>query len=136
MTSPFSLEAQGWLEAVVAQGGHNIIISNKMHLPLLGEIERFGLRHLILAAVGGNELDNHKPHPDHMHLAAQRAGVEVTEVDAMVGDSPADYQIAKGAGTFAYLLHSQHHDFTRIIENNPKALVVERPLLHKTLFSD
>jgi phosphoglycolate phosphatase-like HAD superfamily hydrolase len=101
---------------------------------LLKDIKRFGLEKLVSAAVGGDELANHKPHPDHMYLAAQRAGVAVSAADAMVGDSPADYEIAKAAGTYAYLLHRQVHDFAELIKNNPKASVVSRPLLHKTLF--
>ena len=127
-------EAQGWLEAAAVLGSRNIIVSNKTHLQLIKDIKRFKLEHLIAAAVGGTELTNHKPHPDHMHLAAQRAGVAVSASDAMVGDSPADYEIAKAAGTYAYLLHSQVYDFKEIIKNNPKASVVSRPLLHKTLF--
>lgn len=127
-------EARGWLEEVVARGSRNVIISNKRHEALLGDIKRFEVGHLISAAVGGNELANHKPHPDHMYLAAQRAGVAVSEADAMVGDSPSDYHIAKATGTFAYLLHSEVHDFTGFIKECPKLTVVSRPLLHKTLF--
>lgn len=132
---PIFPEARSWLEEVVAHGSRNVIISNKRHAALLGDIERFGLGHLISAAVGGDEAGpHHKPHPDHMYLAAQRAGVAVSEADAMVGDSPSDYHIAKATGTFAYLLHSEVHDFTGFIKEYPKLTVVSRPLLHKTLF--
>lgn len=131
---PIFPEARGWFEGVVERGGKNIIISNKRHAALLHDIERFGVGHLITAAVGGDELANHKPHPDHMYLAAQRAGVTVSPDDAMVGDSPSDYHIAKDTGTYAYLLHSQVHDFAELTKDYPKTIIVERPLLHKTLF--
>lgn len=131
---PMFPEARGWLEEVVARGSRNIVISNKRHEALLHDIERFKLGHLISAAVGGDELANHKPHPDHMYLAAQRAGVAVSVADAMVGDSASDFNIAKDTGTFAYLLHSQTIDFIDLTKDYPKATVVSRPLLHKTLF--
>lgn len=126
--------ARSWFEGVVERGSKNIIISNKRHEALLHDIERFGVSHLISAAVGGDQLTNHKPHPDHMYLAAERAGVAVSPADAMVGDSPSDFHIAKDTGTFAYLLHSQVFDFKELTKDYPKATVVLPALLHKTLF--
>jgi phosphoglycolate phosphatase-like HAD superfamily hydrolase len=61
---------------------------------------RLPFEHLFETVVGGDETEQHKPHPAPLLLALERLGASPEDA-AYVGDSPFDMQAAKAAGLYA-----------------------------------
>jgi pyrophosphatase PpaX len=61
---------------------------------------RLPIEHFFDVVVGGDETDEHKPHPAPLLLALERLGAR-PEDTAYVGDSPFDMQAARAAGVTA-----------------------------------
>jgi pyrophosphatase PpaX len=74
-------------------------------------------------AVGTDDTERHKPHPDPLLLAAERLGARPEET-AYVGDSPFDIQAARAAGMFAVAVTwGRIHMEGRLRQEEPDAVV-------------
>jgi pyrophosphatase PpaX len=81
--------------------GHRLgIVTAKRRETVELAFARVPLAHLFDVVVGGDETDEHKPHPAPLLLALERLGAEPADA-AYVGDSPFDMQAAKAAGLYA-----------------------------------
>jgi pyrophosphatase PpaX len=81
------------------------------------------LRHLFDAIVGGDETEEHKPHPAPLLLGASRLGAEPADC-AYVGDSPFDVRAAKRAGMGAIAVTwGGIHARDRLEAEDPDAIV-------------
>jgi pyrophosphatase PpaX len=91
------------------------------------------LGHLFDVVVGGDETEQHKPHPAPLLLAAKRLGAEPSEC-AYVGDSPFDVRAAKTAGMHAVAVTwGGIHTRERLEHEEPDAIVDSAEQLHDVL---
>ncbi len=60
-------------------------------------LEHLGLLDFFTARVGPDDVTNHKPHPEPIHLAASQLGLDPASM-MYVGDLPIDHQAATAAG--------------------------------------
>jgi pyrophosphatase PpaX len=73
--------------------------------------------------VGADDTERHKPNPDPLLLALDRAGAKPADA-AYVGDSPFDVQAAKAAGVRAVAVTwGGIHEASRLEREEPDALV-------------
>ncbi len=83
---------------------------------------RVPLRHLFDVVVGGDETEQHKPHPAPLLLALERLGA-APEESAYVGDSPFDIRAAKAGGLHAVgVTWGRIHARERLEAEEPDAL--------------
>ena len=81
------------------------------------------LRHLFATVVGGDETEEHKPHPAPLLLAAERLDVRPEDC-AYVGDSPFDIRAAKAARMHAVAVTwGGIHDREKLEREEPDAIV-------------
>jgi pyrophosphatase PpaX len=74
-------------------------------------------------AIGTDDTERHKPHPDPILLALERFHAPREEA-AFVGDSPFDVQAAKAAGVFAVAVTwGRIHTEERLRQEEPDAVV-------------
>jgi pyrophosphatase PpaX len=99
-----TLECCDGMDVVLAElkeRGHRLgIVTAKRRLTVDLAFRRLPLEHLFETVVGGDETEQHKPHPAPLLLALERLGASPGET-VYVGDSPFDMQAAKAAGTYA-----------------------------------
>jgi HAD superfamily hydrolase (TIGR01509 family) len=74
---------------------------NIFKAPQMQEIEKY-----FKTAIGFNDVQNHKPHPEPLLLAADRLGVLPEEV-VYIGDMPSDREAARSAGMKFILFNTQ-----------------------------
>jgi pyrophosphatase PpaX len=87
--------------ATLRERGHRLgIVTAKRRLTADLAFSRLPIEHLFETVVGGDETEQHKPHPEPLLLALERLGAAAEDA-AYVGDSPFDMQAAKAAGLFA-----------------------------------
>jgi pyrophosphatase PpaX len=87
--------------ATLKERGHRLgIVTAKRRLTADLAFARLPIEHLFETVVGGDETDEHKPHPAPLLLALERLGARAEDA-AYVGDSPFDMQAAKAAGLYA-----------------------------------
>ena len=87
----------GVLEELHARGVACGIASTKYRYRIEGILDREGLRHLVGAVVGAEDVAEHKPDPGCLHLALERLGVDADE-SLYVGDSLPDAEAALRGG--------------------------------------
>ena len=81
--------------------GHRLgIVTAKRRITVDLAFARLPIEQLFETVVGGDETEQHKPHPAPLQLALQRLGA-LPQDAAYVGDSPFDMQSAKAAGLYA-----------------------------------
>jgi pyrophosphatase PpaX len=81
--------------------GHRLgIVTAKRRSTVDLAFARLPIEHLFETVVGGDETEEHKPHPAPLLLALERLGAKPGDA-AYVGDSPFDMQAAKAAGLYA-----------------------------------
>jgi len=87
--------------ATLKERGHRLgIVTAKRRVTVDLAFARLPLEHLFETVVGGDETEQHKPHPAPLLLALERLGASPEDA-AYVGDSPFDMQAAKAAGLYA-----------------------------------
>ena len=99
-----TLECCAGMDGVLAtlkDRGHRLgIVTAKRRLTVDLAFARLPIEHLFETVVGGDETEQHKPHPAPLLLALERLGASPEDA-AYVGDSPFDMQAAKAAGLYA-----------------------------------
>jgi len=81
--------------------GHRLgIVTAKRRVTVDLAFARLPIEHLFETVVGGDETQQHKPHPAPLQLALERLDARPEDA-AYVGDSPFDMQSAKAAGVYA-----------------------------------
>jgi pyrophosphatase PpaX len=91
------------------------------------------LGHLFDVLVGGDETEQHKPHPEPLLLAAERLDAD-PKTCAYVGDSPFDIRAAKAAGIHAVAVTwGGIHTRDRLEREEPDAIVDSAEQLHDVL---
>lgn len=73
------------------------IASTKYRYRIEGILDREGLRHLVGAVIGAEDVSEHKPDPSCLHMALERLGVDAGE-SLYVGDSLSDAEAARRGG--------------------------------------
>jgi HAD superfamily hydrolase (TIGR01549 family) len=87
--------------AVLKERGHRLgIVTAKRRLTVDLAFARLPIEHLFETVVGGDETEQHKPHPAPLLLALERMGASPEDA-VYVGDSPFDMEAAKAAGLYA-----------------------------------
>jgi HAD superfamily hydrolase (TIGR01509 family) len=74
------------------------VVTTRSARSALPSLERCGLRDLLDEVVCGEDVARHKPDPEPLMLALARVGVEPARA-VMVGDTPADIDAGRAAGT-------------------------------------
>jgi pyrophosphatase PpaX len=87
--------------AELKERGHRLgIVTAKRRSTVDLAFRKLPLEHLFETVVGGDETEQHKPHPAPLLLALERLGARPEDA-TYVGDSPFDMQAAKAAGLHA-----------------------------------
>lgn len=73
------------------------IVSTKYAYRISSILSRDGLRDCVSEIIGGEDVENHKPHPEGLFMASARLGAAVAEC-VYVGDSEVDGLAAARAG--------------------------------------
>ena len=98
---PFATETARELRA---RGIRTAIVSTKFRYRILEILELRGLSDVFDVVLGGEDVREHKPHPEGLQLALTRLNLEPDHA-WYVGDHPVDAQAALGAGvTFVAML--------------------------------
>ena len=99
-----TLQCCAGMDAVLAQlkdeGRRLGIVTAKRRLTVDLAFARLPIEQFFDVVVGGDETEEHKPHPAPLLLALERLGARAEEA-AYVGDSPFDMQAARAAGLHA-----------------------------------
>ena len=99
-----TLQCCAGMDAVLAQlkdeGRRLGIVTAKRRLTVDLAFARLPIEQFFDVVVGGDETEEHKPHPAPLLLALEQLGVRAEEA-AYVGDSPFDMQAARAAGLHA-----------------------------------
>ncbi len=99
-----TLECCTGMDAVLAQlkdeGRRLGIVTAKRRLTVDLAFARLPIEQFFDVVVGGDETEEHKPHPAPLLLGLERLGARPEEA-AYVGDSPFDMQAARAAGLHA-----------------------------------
>ncbi len=106
-----------------AEGRRLGVVTAKRRSTVELAFARVPVGHLFETVVGGDETENHKPHPEPLLLAAERMAADPAET-AYVGDSPFDVRAAKAAGMHAVAVTwGRIHDRERLEAEEPDAVV-------------
>jgi pyrophosphatase PpaX len=90
----------GVLAGLKAEGRRLGVVTAKRRSTVELAFARLPLKAFFDTVVGGDETEDHKPHPAPLLLGLERLGADPAEA-AYVGDSPFDMQAAKAAGMYA-----------------------------------
>ena len=78
-------------------GYRTAIVSTKYRFRIETVLERDGLRETVEVIIGGEDVTDHKPHPEGLFKAASRLGLPVNSC-VYVGDNEVDARAAQSAG--------------------------------------
>ncbi len=122
-----SLECCAGMEDVLVrlreEGRRLGIVTAKRRATVDLAFARVPVRHLFDVVVGGDETEEHKPHPAPLLLALERLGAAPAD-SAYIGDSPFDVRAAKSAGLHAVAVSwGRIHTRERLEAEEPDALV-------------
>jgi len=85
--------------AIVSSGSHDIVTRGMEHNGILDLIDAF---------ISGDDVTNHKPHPEALEKALGILEGEATRA-VMIGDSRKDLEAAQNAGTDSVLMYPDAH---------------------------
>lgn len=85
------------MSALKGRGYHVGIVSTKFRRRIESVLERDGISHLVDVIIGGEDVANHKPHPEGLETAIEKLGCG-KELVTYVGDSLVDAKTAASAG--------------------------------------
>ena len=89
--------AESVLKALNLLGYRLAIVSTKYRFRIETVLERDGIRDTIEVIIGGEDVKNHKPHPEGLIKAANELGLPVGRC-VYLGDSEVDARAAQSAG--------------------------------------
>lgn len=101
-------QAKAMLELLHGKGKRLALITTSRRYLIEGVIARHKLDDTFEVVVAGDDVDNHKPHPESVLLALEKLGVGKNEV-VMVGDSEKDLAAASNAGIDSILFYPPNH---------------------------
>jgi phosphoglycolate phosphatase len=88
----------------LADAGHELAVcTNKPHAPTIQVMDAYGIGHFFNVIVGGDDVVNRKPHPDHLLETTRRLNMDKADV-VFVGDSENDIQASVAADIRSVLL--------------------------------
>lgn len=88
----------------LADAGHELAVcTNKPHEPTIQVMEAYGIAGFFDVIVGGDDVENRKPHPDHLLETVRRLKLDKDDV-VFVGDSENDIQASVAADIRSVLL--------------------------------
>lgn len=109
------------------------VVTAKMRATAELAFRRLQVGHLFEVLVGGDETEQHKPHPEPLLLAAKRLGVAPQDC-AYVGDSPFDIRAAKAAHMYSVAVTwGRIHDRPKLEAEQPSAIVDTAEELYERL---
>ncbi len=85
------------MSALKGRGYRVGIVSTKFRRRIERVLERDGISHLVDVIIGGEDVANHKPHPEGLETAIEKLGCG-KELVTYVGDSLVDAKTAASAG--------------------------------------
>ena len=88
----------------LADVGHELAVcTNKPHEPTVQVMKAYGIADFFDVIVGGDDVENRKPHPDHLLETTKRLKLNKDDV-VFIGDSENDIQAAVAADIRSVLL--------------------------------
>lgn len=88
----------------LADAGHVLAVcTNKPHAPSRQVLDAYGIGHFFEIIVGGDDVENRKPHGDHVLETVRQTGLNKNDI-VFVGDSENDIQAAVAADVRSILL--------------------------------
>jgi phosphoglycolate phosphatase len=110
------------LEALKASDIKITIASSKRRHLIETVLDYHKLSHFFSLIVGAQDVQNHKPHPESVHLTLQK--MDFTAEDAVViGDSTYDLDMARGANVDAIGVTTGIHTTEILATSQPKYIV-------------
>lgn len=110
------------LETLKASDIKITIASSKRRHLIETVLDHHNLSHFFSLIVGAQDVQNHKPHPESVHLTLQK--MDMTAADAVViGDSTYDLDMARGANVDAIGVTTGIHTTEILATSQPKHIV-------------
>jgi len=99
------------LQKLHESGKHLALITTSPHENVKHLLEKYNMRHFFEVIISGDDVENHKPHPEPLEKAlAQLGGIK--ELAVMIGDSDKDVGAAQNFGVDSILFFpEEHHKF-------------------------
>jgi phosphoglycolate phosphatase len=99
----------------------SIASSKRRHL-VLGVLDHHDLSKYFSLVIGAQEVTNHKPHPESVHITLSHLDVSAAEA-IVIGDSFFDLEMARLAGVDAIGITTGVHTRETLIQAKPKHIV-------------
>lgn len=115
--------AKGALKTLHALGFRLGIVSTKFRFRIETVLERDGLLDTVELIIGGEDVTNHKPHPESLLKATKRLGLPV-ERCVYVGDNEVDASAARAAGV-KYVAVKTGSTPVEIFDSYPRVAMLE-----------
>ncbi len=110
------------LETLKASDIKITIASSKRRHLIETVLDHHNLSHFFSLIVGAQDVQNHKPHPESVHLTLQRMDVQAPDA-VVVGDSTYDLDMARGADVDAIGVTTGIHTTEILAMSQPKHIV-------------
>ncbi|WP_192034698.1 phosphoglycolate phosphatase [Halomonas sp. YLGW01] len=110
------------LEGLIAHGLSLVLITNKPQAFIAPILEHFALNDAFALCLGGDSLDEKKPHPAPLLHAAAHFGLS-PEACLMVGDSRHDIEAGKRAGFRTLAVPYGYNHGESVTDSGPDAVV-------------
>jgi len=110
------------LEALSGRGIKLAVATNKFGRFSRAIFEYFGMANLFQVIVGDGDVSQNKPHPEILHYAMAKMGVNREET-LFVGDSVIDIQTAKNAGLRVYVIPTGNTSKEDLEKAQPDAIL-------------
>lgn len=110
------------LEALQSSGIKITIASSKRRHLIETVLDYHKLSHFFSLIVGAQDVQNHKPHPESVHLTLQKMDL-LAEDAVVVGDSTYDLDMARGANVDAIGVTTGIHTTEILATSQPKHIV-------------
>ncbi|MCA9332418.1 HAD family hydrolase [Candidatus Saccharibacteria bacterium] len=102
-------DAAAVLETLKEQGKKLALITTSPHENIQHLLEKHGLGSMFDVIVAGDDVENHKPHPEPLDTAIEQLGGN-KEDSIMIGDSDKDLGASENAGVDSILFYPPEHE--------------------------
>lgn len=110
------------LEALKASDIKMTIASSKRRHLIQTVLDHHNLTHYFAMIVGAQDVANHKPHPESVHLTLKEMSTDAYDA-VVIGDSTYDLDMAHGAGVDAIGVTTGIHTAEVLARSEPKHIV-------------